>query len=257
MSRYQFQVGKTYQRSQIRKQLGLDPDAKGGSWYTGYVEHGGADFIFCNIGIAGRTGHDYHNYFDGDDLVWRGKTGSHREQPTIRRMTAPGAEVHIFWREDDRDPFTYAGTGKASEVSRDVPVIVRWRFAKHEALTNNGISYPDEIAPSASGTFVEGSAKTVTVNAYERNAEARRECIRHHGTACKVCDFDFAKAYGELGAGFIHVHHKVPLANIGKAYKLDPIQDLVPVCPNCHAMLHRRNPPLAVEQLRTLIRGRK
>jgi len=254
MSRYQFEMGKSYQRSQIRKQLGLDPDAKGGSWYTGYVQHNGADFIFCNVGIAGRTGHDYDNYFDGDDLVWRGKTGSHRGQPTIRRMTSPNSEVHIFWRGNDRDPFTYAGLGKSVDASPDIPVRVRWRFPQNATVQDNKIVYPDEIDVSEGRTYVEGATKTVTVNAYERNAEARRDCIRHHGTSCKVCDFDFGKAYGKLGAGFIHVHHKVPISEIGKAYTLNAIEDLVPVCPNCHAMLHRSKPPLSVEELRPVVK---
>ncbi|TCS38377.1 hypothetical protein EDC30_102114 [Paucimonas lemoignei] len=128
MTRFTFQVGKAYKRSQIKEAIGLDPNAKGGPWDTGYAERDGADFIFCNIGTAGRTGHDYDNYFDGPDLVWRGKTNSHRTQPTIQRMTAPGAEVHVFWRSDERDPFTYAGIGTAVEVTDEKPVRVRWQF---------------------------------------------------------------------------------------------------------------------------------
>lgn len=60
------------------------------------------------------------------------------------------------------------------------------------------------------------------------------------------------KVYGEIGRGFIHVHHKVPLSSIGKEYELDPIKDLVPVCPNCHAMLHRKEPPYDVNDLKEL-----
>jgi hypothetical protein len=51
------------------------------------------------------------------------------------------------------------------------------------------------------------------------------------------------------GAGFIHVHHRKPLALIGRSYAVNPVKDLVPVCPNCHAMLHTQNPPLSVEEL--------
>lgn len=128
MSKYTFKVGKLYKRSQIKEAIGLDPSAKGGPWDTGYAERNGADFIFSNVGAPGRTGHDYDNYFDGDDLIWRGKTNSHRGQPTIQRMTGPAAEVHIFWRADERDPFKYAGLGKAIEVSSETPVRVRWRL---------------------------------------------------------------------------------------------------------------------------------
>jgi hypothetical protein len=133
MSKYKFKVNVQYKRAEVIKAIGLDPEARGGPWYTGYAEHDGADFIFCNVGAAGRTGHDYDNYFDAEELVWRGKTNSHKHQPTIRRMTSPGAEVHVFWRAEDRDPFTYAGQGKAVEVSDETPVMVRWRFGKTQA----------------------------------------------------------------------------------------------------------------------------
>ncbi|HHO0788469.1 HNH endonuclease [Aeromonas allosaccharophila] len=63
---------------------------------------------------------------------------------------------------------------------------------------------------------------------------------------------DFGEKYGELGKGFIHVHHMMPLSEIGEEYVVDPIKDLIPVCPNCHAMLHRRNPPLTIDDLRKL-----
>lgn len=87
MSKYAFQVNKQYKRSEIKSAIGLDAHAKGGPWDTGYAERNGADFVCCNVGAAGRTGHDYDNYFDGTDLVWRGKTNSHMRQPTIQRMT--------------------------------------------------------------------------------------------------------------------------------------------------------------------------
>lgn len=144
MRQYTLVVGQTYKRSEIKAALGLDPQMKGGPWDTGYAERNGADFIFCNVGSPGRTGHDYDNFFDGGDLVWRGKTNSHKGQPTIRRMTAPDAEVHVFWRADERDPFTYAGLGKAVDVTDEVPVRVRWRFGERYS---NGDSRSQERLP--------------------------------------------------------------------------------------------------------------
>lgn len=74
---------------------------------------------------------------------------------------------------------------------------------------------------------------------------ARREVC-----AVAVCSFDFEKFYGSIGKNYIHVHHVVPLSEIKKEYKLDPIKELIPVCPNCHAIIHRTQPALTVEQLR-------
>jgi 5-methylcytosine-specific restriction protein A len=65
-----------------------------------------------------------------------------------------------------------------------------------------------------------------------------------------VCSFDFEKFYGSIGEKYIHVHHKISLSEIKKEYKLDPINDLVPVCPNCHAIIHKTRPALTVEQLK-------
>lgn len=112
--------------------------------------------------------------------------------------------------------------------------------------------YPDEvIEPSR---YIEGATRAVAVNAFERNARARQACIDHYGARCIVCGFDFKNRYGVRGEGYIHVHHLVPLADIGTQYVVDPVADLRPVCPNCHAMIHRTNPPLAVEKLSALIR---
>jgi 5-methylcytosine-specific restriction enzyme A len=98
--------------------------------------------------------------------------------------------------------------------------------------------------------YVEGASRTIAVNAYERNAKAREACIKHYGIACVVCGFNFEATYGSIGVGIIHVHHLVPLAEIKKEYVLDPIRDLRPVCPNCHAIIHRTQPPLSIEQLK-------
>jgi hypothetical protein len=107
--------------------------------------------------------------------------------------------------------------------------------------------HPEEIPDGVK--YFEGTGVQVTVNAYERNSAARQACLKHHGTNCAVCGFDFGATYGELGAGFIHVHHLKPLASIKEGYAVDPINDLVPVCPNCHAMLHLHTPPFSVEEL--------
>jgi len=108
--------------------------------------------------------------------------------------------------------------------------------------------FPDEIQDT--DNYCEGAKYTVIVNSYERNPKARSQCIEHYGALCSVCDFNFEKKYGEIGSGFIHVHHLTPLANIGKEYEVDSIKDLRPVCPNCHAVLHKKQPPYSIEELK-------
>ena len=104
--------------------------------------------------------------------------------------------------------------------------------------------------------YSEGADSKSIVNRYERDLRARSACIRHHGYSCVACGFDFAATYGRLGKGFIHVHHLVPLASVGRAYKVDPIRDMRPVCANCHSMLHRGGTLRSVDELRLLLRAK-
>ena len=108
--------------------------------------------------------------------------------------------------------------------------------------------YPDEIDPQES--LVEGAPRKVTVNAYERKPKARKICLEKHGYRCAVCEMGFEEYYGDIGRGFIHVHHIKELSSIRGEYKVDPVKDLCPVCPNCHAMLHTKKPALSVDELR-------
>jgi 5-methylcytosine-specific restriction enzyme A len=118
----------------------------------------------------------------------------------------------------------------------------------------DNLVFPDEV--SENQKYSEGKTKQVIVNTYERNVIARQMCVDYYGAICEICKFDFEKKYGELGKGFIHVHHKVELSTIGEEYSVNPLKDLIPVCPNCHAMLHKRKPAYSIEELKTII-GKK
>jgi len=112
------------------------------------------------------------------------------------------------------------------------------------------IIYPDDIEDK---DLFEGTKKQITVNAYERSSQARQECIEHYGVKCSICNFDFEEVYGDIGQNFIHVHHIKPLSEIDEKYKINLIKDLRPVCPNCHAMLHKRKPAYSIEEIQDKI----
>jgi hypothetical protein len=137
-----------------------------------------------------------------------------------------------FFSDDQLENLNQRFAGKGSGISDQIP----------EQVAN-----PEGLP--------EGATRKILINSYERNREARRKCIAHFGARCLVCGFNFEAKYGELGRGFIHVHHVVPLAAIRKEYVIRPTKDLKPVCPNCHAMLHAQNPALSIEALRRMIRG--
>tara|TARA_E500000318_G_C3565764_1_gene215563 strand:- start:2458 stop:3297 length:840 start_codon:yes stop_codon:yes gene_type:complete len=100
----------------------------------------------------------------------------------------------------------------------------------------------------------EGALIRAEVNRYERSAINRAACIEIHGAVCKACGFDFGAHYGEVGVGFIEVHHLEPVSGIAPGTVVDPDSDLVPLCSNCHAMVHRRTPPYTVEDVRAMLR---
>ena len=108
---------------------------------------------------------------------------------------------------------------------------------------------PEELPAGAA--FAEGAVTRAEVNRYERDPRARAACLSHWGPACAVCSLSFEDRYGSIGKGFIHVHHLRELSAVGSDYRVDPVNDLRPVCPNCHAMLHRRRPAFTVEELKT------
>ncbi|MGD6780177.1 HNH endonuclease [Sutcliffiella horikoshii] len=99
----------------------------------------------------------------------------------------------------------------------------------------------------------EGDLAIVKVNRYERSQINRQACLAINGHVCKVCNFNFETTYGFIGVGFIHVHHIVPVSKLGAEYVLNPKTDLVPLCPNCHAMIHKRNPSYSLDELKEII----
>jgi len=113
---------------------------------------------------------------------------------------------------------------------------------------------PEEIDESELKALPEGAKKRIVINAFERNPKARQKCLEHYGAKCVVCGFTSRDVYGEEAEGIIHVHHIKPLKEIGRKYDVDPIADLSPVCPNCHAVIHAREPALNIDDVRHLLR---
>ncbi len=141
-------------------------------------------------------------------------------------------------------------------VSIEKPITETMNFSRNdnkqyeESYIENG-EFPE------GKIYKEGSQKSILVNAYERSTSLRKACIKNQGVTCCVCGMNFKETYGNLGDGFIEVHHCVPLKNIGRDYNAT-VDDLRPVCSNCHSMLHRnRDDNLTIEELRIIYLSNK
>lgn len=110
---------------------------------------------------------------------------------------------------------------------------------------NGEVIFPEEVSDQNAREYVEGSTKRVFVNKYERDRHARNECLNYYAEKdgcirCQICGFDFGEKYGEQYKNIIEVHHIIPLSEIKKSYEVNPKKDLLPVCPNCHVVLHSK-----------------
>ncbi|CQH57669.1 TPA: HNH endonuclease [Yersinia enterocolitica] len=112
-------------------------------------------------------------------------------------------------------------------------------------------------SPEIKEEYYEGDMKEKRSTYYERNPKARKECLEYHGYNCKVCDFNFKNVYGDLGKDYIQVHHINPISTLKKKYKIDPINHLIPVCANCHVMLHIGQNVISIEELKNIISKKK
>jgi hypothetical protein len=177
------------------------------------------------------------------DLGWPGRYAGDVGEFRLLRMFAPleyvRTELPDFgWPRYPRS-FTTLTDSMATQLER---VIAVYQKACSEFE-------PDNVVPT-----VEGARRLVYINCYERSHAAREACKHIHGTSCVICGFDFGAVYGSGFQGFIHVHHLRPLAEIGREYVVDPQTDLVPVCPNCHAVVHSESPPLSIDGVRKLLK---
>jgi len=127
-----------------------------------------------------------------------------------------------------------------------------------EALLNNysekkaNIKLPEDYFGETI-TFSEGKIKQYLTNIYERNHKAREACLKYYGYKCKICRFDFEKKYGSIGKGIIHVHHLNKISEITEEYAIDPIKELIPICPNCHTVIHSRKEMFTIDEMKELM----
>ena len=199
----------------------------------------------------------YQNYFEDNLLFIEGET-NHSHDSRIINSQSNNDNIYLFYREKHHMDFIFYGeiTLKKYEIRIDEPSKFTFNTNRFDAIANsNSISeqithgnYDESFIPDE-----EGKRYIQQHISYERSSRNRAEAIRLHGTVCKVCGFDFNKAYGkELARDYIEIHH---IKSVSQHTGLvNPSTDLMPLCSNCHSMIHRsRTNPLQPEELRHII----
>lgn len=225
---------------------------KNWTWSWSFVNHEGRTVIFGAWDIHAEEGRML--ILDKAWAIENGRKNAAYPQSLehLRLVEEQGYQLYTFtlFFSDELQDKDGNGPAKIKGFERKlVPrSLIRSDGKWYASNTLSPTLIPEEIAQPE--LFFEGALSRVAVNAFERNQAARDACIRHHGAVCAVCSFDFGTVYGAIGQGLIHVHHIVPLKDIRQDYKVDPIRDLVPVCPNCHAIIHRTSEAMEIAKLK-------
>ncbi len=202
------------------------------------------------------------------DENWEAKTRS-RTTGSARRLAERAGLECIEFEHPDHTSFWELSRHRCEQLTKDLKV-KQMGFSKrgqkprrqeHNSYYRIEIGFSGALSAkeAANDPDFEGAARQVTSNRYERKKSLRDACIRHAKKShnghlfCCVCKFDFSRSFGEIGHDFIHIHHKNPLGNQQKEHLVDPIKDLVPVCPNCHAMIHRGGQNRSISKIRELL----
>jgi len=192
---------------------------------------------------------DYKDDFDGQILNYEGQLKGRTDDKIINH-SKEGNEILVFYRERKNEYSDYA-----------FKYLGRFRYISHSgyqprSFSLQAIDIPlddaEKIDTVKEDEFTEGEEKTRIQTNYERNPKLRAEALKYHGAKCIACDFDFYEKYGEHGEGFIEIHHLYPLSSYEGKEIVNPKTDLVPLCSNCHRMVHRKK-LLSIEELKNII----
>ncbi len=171
-------------------------------------------------------------------------------------MKRPGDGFMNLLRQLGRDVEKKSSNELFEEEKKNIREYPNWQYLADylhidiEMSARGEIIYPYDINEKES---FEGAKKRVEVNSYERNAYERNKCIDYYSQngriCCQICGFDFGKFYGEQYKNLIEVHHIKPISEIGRNYKIDGTRDLIPLCSNCHMVVHSKNAE-SIEELK-------
>ncbi len=237
------------------KYLGFDPI---GLWFDHGVAISDGDFDPYGAPLRNlRPGDILLAYTTGVGIVgigeveeeWDGKS-HHRNKISQSYRGVPEYRIGVNWFVDSRESPINGKNAIGHTIPRFFQEIVKGRTRAKKLV--HQLAGPEKVVSltGKDGTGQEGKKQVILVNRYERDKRLRDACIKHFGCKCQICGFDFNAAYGDIGRGFIEVHHLRPLAMTGKVQRTNPQKDLIPVCSNCHAVIHLKTPPYSLDEMK-------
>lgn len=210
----------------------------------------------------------YESLFNGRTRRWLDENVIGLNPVESRGYQAMGILHFIGLKDKHKGIFKDMGIGEAITVlenqKSDFTLVIQSLQRLNSQIENSQtleeviVNDIDSEKAEDDSYYKDGAIKQYYGKRYERNPVNRKKAIEIHGLSCVICGFNFEEVYGERGKDFIEVHHVKPLSTIGKEVDIDPKEDLVPVCSNCHRMIHRRKDEvLTVEELKLLISQQK
>ena len=145
--------------------------------------------------------------------------------------------------------------------SKAIEAYIRFYAQKHN-IDLDAISLPEDSSDQQPDEDeeekqrLEGRMTEAKLLRRQRNRQARQQCLEASGYKCYICGFDFEKTYGEIGKGFLEVHHKRPISTYDEEHEI-PQSELVALCSNCHSMVHRRKEAMDVDELKNIVQNKK
>ena len=199
------------------------------------------------------------------------ESGRHLFRAILEACAVDGAEVVLslngnkrsylddtLWNESWRSFSIDIGKGMLAinegDANADQHLVQKWATRLATAVI---ALLPVEEAPADPaevGGLPEGATVRIEVNRYERDPRNRMAALAIHGYACLVCGTNMEDRYGPVARRLIEVHHVVPVSELGEGYVICPREDLAPLCPDCHAVAHRRSPPYSIVELQNMLR---
>lgn len=137
-----------------------------------------------------------------------------------------------------------------AKFKKDQKAGKRFELLIHQSQLEKKLQVILNTKDNTQQSFDEGFRTEIVKEVVVRKQQLIDLAKNKYGTKCTACNFDFGNMYGSHGEGFIEVHHLFP---ISKGKRKTKVEDLRPVCANCHRMLHRGVALLSIEELKEII----